>query len=147
MKKIVSSAVVFSVLGLFLSGTAAFASDTVTSTFTVIPISFTTDSTSTIPDISPISKGESCENYVNTFSKMGAKNIPTDVRYVQEFLNKYQNSGLPITGYFGALTKAAVIKYQISKGITPTGNVLLITRWSINNDQCPFLNFQKPVTH
>jgi peptidoglycan hydrolase-like protein with peptidoglycan-binding domain len=39
----------------------------------------------------------------------------------------------PATGHFGALTKAAVIKYQISKGISPAnGYVGAKTRASLN---------------
>jgi peptidoglycan hydrolase-like protein with peptidoglycan-binding domain len=39
----------------------------------------------------------------------------------------------PATGYFGELTKAAVIKYQISKGISPAnGYVGAKTRASLN---------------
>jgi len=39
----------------------------------------------------------------------------------------------PATGHFGALTKAAVIKYQISKGISPVnGYVGAKTRASLN---------------
>ena len=39
----------------------------------------------------------------------------------------------PPIGYFGELTKAAVIKYQLSKGITPaTGQVGEKTRAALN---------------
>ncbi len=39
----------------------------------------------------------------------------------------------PATGHFGALTKAAVIKYQMNKGISPaTGYVGAKTRASLN---------------
>ena len=39
----------------------------------------------------------------------------------------------PATGYFGELTKAAVIKYQMNRGISPaTGYVGAKTRASLN---------------
>lgn len=38
-----------------------------------------------------------------------------------------------ITGYFGALTRAAVVRYQAANGISQTGTVGPITRMSINN--------------
>ena len=39
----------------------------------------------------------------------------------------------PVTGFFGVLTFAAVVKYQRSNGITPTGFVGPLTRASLNS--------------
>lgn len=38
----------------------------------------------------------------------------------------------PATGYFGSVTKAAVVKYQVSKGISGTGYVGALTRAQLN---------------
>ncbi len=38
----------------------------------------------------------------------------------------------PATGYFGAITKAAVVKYQTANGISPTGYVGPLTRESLS---------------
>jgi peptidoglycan hydrolase-like protein with peptidoglycan-binding domain len=42
-----------------------------------------------------------------------------DVSELQAFLNAKVGAGLPVTGYFGNLTKAALAKYQASVGISP----------------------------
>ena len=58
--------------------------------------------------------------------KAGSKGA--DVAAIQNLLGVS-----PATGYFGVLTKAAVIKYQLSKGISPaTGYVGAKTRASLN---------------
>ena len=51
----------------------------------------------------------------------------------------------PTTGYFGELTKEAVIKYQLSKGITPTtGQVSEKTRASLEKDVAARANVTGP---
>ncbi|MEY4440644.1 MAG: trimeric autotransporter adhesin [Candidatus Parcubacteria bacterium] len=44
-----------------------------------------------------------------------------DVSELQAFLNAKVAAGLPTTGYFGTLTKAAVMKWQASVGLPSTG--------------------------
>lgn len=83
---------------------------------------------------------QSC-NYVFTANlKAGMRNA--EVRNLQKVLNAYPQtmvaaSGAGSTGmetdYFGAATKAAVIKFQSINGVTPTsGNVFSLTRAVLN---------------
>ncbi len=39
---------------------------------------------------------------------------------------------IPVTGYFGAVTKSAVVSYQKANGISPTGYCGVLTRTSLN---------------
>ncbi len=45
-----------------------------------------------------------------------------DVRSLQEFLRERGNLAASPTGYFGALTRAAVMSWQASEGISPAGS-------------------------
>ncbi len=80
--------------------------------------------------------------YLNTYLKEGVTS--TDVALLQTFLNS-EGASLPVTSYFGALTKAAVVAFQnkyaeeILKpwGVSATGFVFKTTRWKINNIVCP----------
>ncbi|MCX6712867.1 MAG: peptidoglycan-binding domain-containing protein, partial [Candidatus Vogelbacteria bacterium] len=60
-----------------------------------------------------------------------------EVSALQEVLNTEVDAGLPITGYFGGLTKAAVIKFQKANGISGTGYVGPLTRAALNDLQAP----------
>jgi hypothetical protein len=103
--------------------------------------------------------GESCGIYLNDFLKMGKKNNPEQVKKLQMFLNKYMGANLPVTGYFGPMTKKAVedfqlkywqavlspwVKYGLPNGQTPTGYVYKTTQYMINLINCFNLNTPWP---
>jgi hypothetical protein len=76
---------------------------------------------------------------------MGRNNDVEQVRRLQQFLNSEMNAGLPVTGFFGPLTDAAVRAFQAkyaSEILTPwginepTGYVYLTTRKKINEMYC-----------
>ena len=89
---------------------------------------------------------------------MGLPNDSADVNKLQEFLNSHMDSSLPVTGFFGALTKVAVEAFQtkyydevlapwVPFGLpanTATGFVGKTTRWKINDIQCPALDLPFP---
>ncbi|MDP2676298.1 MAG: peptidoglycan-binding protein [bacterium] len=96
--------------------------------------------------------GETCELLINSYIKSGAENNVGDVQKLQEFLNEHLGVNLPITGFYGALTEAAVNQFQLKYGDdvlapwipfghpdtnTPTGYVYKTTKWKINNIVCP----------
>jgi peptidoglycan hydrolase-like protein with peptidoglycan-binding domain len=55
-----------------------------------------------------------------------------DVTALQQYLADNQFYSGPITGYFGQLTKAAVIAFQKSRGIAQVGTVGPLTRTELN---------------
>jgi hypothetical protein len=76
---------------------------------------------------------------------MGRNNDPEQVRRLQQFLNTEMGAGLPVTGFFGVLTDAAVKAFQkkyASAVLTPwdinepTGYVYLTTKKKINELYC-----------
>ncbi len=70
-------------------------------------------------------KGNSM-NQGSAMLKMGSEG--DDVRFVQKFLTRGGFYDGPINGVFDEETRAAVIKFQNSKNITPTGIVGPTTR-------------------
>jgi hypothetical protein len=50
--------------------------------------------------------------YLRDYLKLGKNNDVLQVKLLQTFLNETMNAGLPVTGYFGNLTKASVKKFQ-----------------------------------
>jgi peptidoglycan hydrolase-like protein with peptidoglycan-binding domain len=57
----------------------------------------------------------------------------THIMHLQADLNAYGGYGLSVDGYFGQLTKAAVISFQTDTGLTADGRVGPITKsalWS-----------------
>ena len=81
------------------------------------------------------------------------------MKKLQQFLNEEVAAGLPITGFYGPMTRAAVNKFQlkyadkvlapwVSYGLpsatTPTGNVYKTTRAMINQIKCPQANTASP---
>jgi hypothetical protein len=121
------------------------------------------ESTSTVPVIT--APGEvlgvststlSCSEYITLSEaakkrglREGGKNDSAITMLLQRFLNEYVPANLPITGYFGKMTTAAVNKLQMENkeailapwGLSrPTGIVYVTTLAHINNTKCPELN-------
>jgi peptidoglycan hydrolase-like protein with peptidoglycan-binding domain len=68
-------------------------------------------------------------------SQMGLGSTGTNVSNLQTFLASNSDmypAGL-VTGYFGPLTDAAVMQYQLGYGISPVGHVGPVTLASMNN--------------
>ncbi len=63
---------------------------------------------------------------------LGQGSSGNEVTELQNRLTKETAYSGPITGFFGSLTKAAVIAYQALKGISPTGVVGPLTRAALN---------------
>ena len=55
-----------------------------------------------------------------------------DVTALQQFLSDNKFYTGPVTGYFGQLTKTAVIAFQKARGIAQVGNVGPLTRAELN---------------
>lgn len=104
----------------------------------------------------------SCDIYLDSFLKRGAKNNIEQVKKLQTFLNDYLklNPALPVNGVFGNATFKAVVKFQEQEsdhvlkpwvGITlkdtkkGTGYVYKTTITRINNIMCPDLNLPIPT--
>lgn len=98
--------------------------------------------------------GASCSvKYLDKFLRMGKPNDAEQVKKLQEFLNKHGFGPIPVTGFFGPMTHAAVIKFQAQYldevlkpwGLqAPTGIVYLTTQRWINIMECPELNLTLP---
>ncbi len=96
-----------------------------------------------------------CTALINSYMRMGKKgNDPAEVKKLQKFLNEQVGSNLPITGFFGPLTDAAVRKFQsahTSDVLTPwgidvsTGFVYQTTQRWINLMHCKTLSIPVPV--
>lgn len=96
-----------------------------------------------------------CAPLLTQYLHINWNNDPAEVTKLQEFLNSHMLSGLPVTGFFGPMTFAAVEAFQTKYGndilspwvgipasgitsvSTPTGFVYQTTRWQINNIWCP----------
>lgn len=87
-----------------------------------------------------------CDMYLTDFLHIGRKNNPDQVKKLQRFLNQQMQARLPVTGFFGPLTFAAVEKFQLAYvpdildpwaiDSHPTGYVYLTTRKKINELYC-----------
>ncbi len=89
--------------------------------------------------------GVSCGVYMDKYVRQGKRNNPEQVTKLQQFLNKYMGTALPLTGFYGPLTAAAVNAFQSKHadtilapwGIsTPTGIVYRTTLRQINVIEC-----------
>lgn len=95
-----------------------------------------------------------CSALLTTYMRLGKNNDSVEVEKLQKFLNDQLGANLPITGYFGRQTDAAVRDFQklhvqevlTPWGITdPTGYVYKTTlRW-INLTQCSALQIPMPA--
>ena len=98
--------------------------------------------------------GASCGLYMDKHLKFGSgKNDKEQVKKLQQLLNKYGFGPIPVTGFFGPATLAAVKAFQAKYGDdvlkpwginTPTGLVYLSTLIKINLLECPDLSLQLP---
>ncbi len=101
----------------------------------------------------------SCGITFDNYMGVGRKNDVAKVKKLQEFLNKELGTNIPITGYFGPLTKNAVDRFQLkySKEVlvpwlsfglpnekTPTGYVYKTTQRWINKILCAELDLPVP---
>jgi hypothetical protein len=98
-------------------------------------------------------------SYITPMRQQGATNDPAEVEKLQQFLNKELNLTIPITGYYGPITEAAVRQFQIKYSteiLAPwvayglpnvnaaTGYVYKTTQRLINMIQCPSLDIPMP---
>ena len=120
-----TSDVILSSLGLFLATTTEATTTVVTPTFK--------------------DKTLSCQPLLSNFLKPGRSNGSADVMKLQLFLNMAEATNVPVSGYFGPLTTAAVKAFQRTYasdiltpgGLTsPTGLVYAMTVGKINALAC-----------
>ena len=101
-----------------------------------------------------------CEPYLTTYIKLGNKNDVGEVKKLQEFLNTYEGEKLPVTGFYGNMTFAAINRFQlkysndillpwVAYGLpnskSATGYVYKTTRYKINAIVCPENQSPKPM--
>ncbi len=95
-----------------------------------------------------------CELYLTEYIGYGRDNNPEEVERLQTFLNEEEGESLPVTGFYGEMTLAAVNRLQVKYaseilepwGITePTGYVYKTTTTFINNRKCPEVVLEIPV--
>lgn len=55
----------------------------------------------------------SCGLFISSYLKRGKANLKSDVLKLQEFLNGELGKNIPLTGFFGPLTEAAVKEFQL----------------------------------
>lgn len=101
-----------------------------------------------------------CGMYLTSYIKRGAPNIVADVIKLQTFLNEELGKMLPLTGFYGPLTEAAVREFQLKYkddvlepwvGVKllrskeeSTGYVYKTTQRKINLIKCESLNIPMP---
>jgi hypothetical protein len=100
-----------------------------------------------------------CEALLTDYLRMGKKNDPEQVKKLQDFLNLHMGANLPLTGFFGSLTDAAVKQFQLKywdevlspwvphgfpNDKEPSGYVYKTTLRKINNLFCDSLNLPLP---
>ena len=111
------------------------------------------------PEELPLPEG--CLAYLTTFMKKGASNDADDVARLQTFLNENMNANLPVTGFFGSMTKTWVKSFQVlhyAETIQPwidaghdmsgtkdgSGVVYKTTRRAMNLMKCSSLDIPMP---
>lgn len=105
-------------------------------------------STTTLPELPA-----GCTALINSYMRMGKHNDSIEVKKLQKFLGENLGLDLPITGFFGASTDAAVRQFQVAHnpeilkpwGISDsTGYVYKTTQRWINLMSCSSLNLPMP---
>ncbi len=113
------------------------------------------------PSVGQVLGAQTCSTeYLKSYIKPGAKNDPEDVKKLQSFLNETLGLNIPLTGFYGPQTIAAVKKFQVLNSAdilrpwvlaglhndeqTPTGYVYKTTKRKVNLLKCPELNTPLP---
>ena len=99
------------------------------------------------------------EPLLTDYMRQGKKNDPEQVKLLQQFLNDHMQANLPVTGFFGPLTRKAVEAFQLkywedilapwvphghANDHQPTGYVYKTTLRKINNIFCAALDLPIP---
>jgi peptidoglycan hydrolase-like protein with peptidoglycan-binding domain len=94
----------------------------------------------------PVAKNTAtCPAYLSRFTSLGDRSV--DVAKLQLILNVYENAQLPVTGYFGQRTKAAVMNFQTKHSIVPVnGEQFELTTAALNEAYCNFGGTEVTVT-
>lgn len=104
-----------------------------------------TTATTTMPIVATSSVQYVCSPASMLYMPLRAGSRGSAVQKLQHFLNLNQGANLPLTGYFGPMTMAAVKKFQVDHadkvltpiGLTmPTGNVGPMTMKAMNDIMC-----------
>ena len=103
---------------------------------------------------------QACSALISSYMRRGLHNDPAQVKLLQQFLNDTMHANLPVTGYFGPLTDAAVRKFQLQysgdilspwvpyglpNAETATGYVYKTTLRKINLLYCASLSIPLPT--
>ncbi len=102
-----------------------------------------------------------CGPLLSTYLYPGLPNHRDEVMRLQDFLNRIENAGIPLTGMYGPLTLEAVKKFQAKyakdilepwkngddESIDPSGYVYLTTQRFINMMNCSALDIPMPDVH
>ncbi len=102
----------------------------------------------------------SCGLYINTYMRQSNQNDVMEVARLQLFLNQHLGLRVPVSGFFGPMTEAAVNQFQVRYGeevlgpwvraglhssiLLPTGYVYKTTQRWVNLLNCPSLNLPVP---
>jgi YDG domain len=83
-----------------------------------------------------------CVPVFTKYMRYGRVNDKAEVIKLQVFLNTYTGTKLPLTGFFGTMTRSAILKFQATymKMKKPTGLVLLNTITMMNAMSCAVEN-------
>lgn len=79
-----------------------------------------------------------CAPVFTKYMRYGRLNDKAEVIKLQVFLNTYMGTKLPVTGFFGTMTRSAILKFQATymKMKKPTGLVLVNTIAQMNAMSC-----------
>ena len=102
------------------------------------------------PQVKPIETNNelyspnTCAPYIQTYIKLGARNIPEDVKRLETFLNTYEGENLTVNGIYETIDFEAVKRFQQKHSEIlsfwnlkkPTGYVYIATLKTINRIYC-----------
>lgn len=105
--------------------------------------------------VGPNGETLACAPHFTTFMRMGQVNNVEEVKKLQTYLNTFGGAKLPVTGFFGSMTDAAVKVWQTNNAdailkpwganIGATGYFFKMSQWFANKQMCPTLNAPTPI--